>query len=196
MIQRLREKLESIIPVTDELWHQIQSEWEEISIKKGEKLVRYGEFNKKIYFVSSGSLEISMILNDGAAKSVWFFLDEIFPVATTQDSAFLDEPTKYEITALEDCTLLRSDCTTMDITIEKYPQLYKFKSEDILRDFITMNEIRNHIIMLKPLDFLKYLKTNYPSILRRIPDKNLANVMGITPEWYSKLKKKLKFELA
>lgn len=189
MIQRLREKLESIIPVTDELWHQIQSEWEEISIKKGEKLVRYGELNKKVFFVASGSLEISMILNDGSAKSVWFFLDEIFNVATTQDSAFLDEPTKNEITALEDCILLKSDCKMLDETIEKYPQLYKFKSEDILSDFITMNEIRNHIITLKPLDFLKYLNTNYPSIVQRIPDKNIANVMGITPEWYSKLKK-------
>lgn len=73
MIQRLKEKLESIIPITDELWCQIQSEWEEIQVKKGEKLVRYGEINKKIYFVLKGSLEISMILNDGSAKSVWFF---------------------------------------------------------------------------------------------------------------------------
>lgn len=195
MLQRLKEKIQSVIPVNDKLWNKIQSEWDEIHIRKGDKLVRYGELNKKIFFVSSGSLEISMILNDGSAKSVWFFLDEIFNVATTQDSAFLDEPTKYEITALEDCVLLRSDCRMLDETIKKYPQLYKFKSEDILHDFIIMNEIRNHIITLKPLDFLKYLSTHYPSIVERVPDKNIANFMGITPEWYSKLKKKLKFEL-
>jgi signal-transduction protein with cAMP-binding, CBS, and nucleotidyltransferase domain len=190
MIQCLREKLESIIPITDEMWYQIQSEWEEVRVKKGEKLVRYRELNKKIYFVLSGSLEISMILNDGSAKSVWFFLDEIFNVATTQDSAFMDEPTKYEITALEDSVLLRSDCNVLEETANLYPILHKFKAEDILYNFITMNEIRNHIIAQKPLDFLKYLQANYPSILRRIPNKNLANVMGITPEWYSKLKKK------
>ena len=191
MIHRLKEKIQSVIPVNDKLWHAIESEWEEIHIKKGDKLVRYGELNKKIFFVASGSLEISMILNDGSAKSVWFFLDEIFNVATTQDSAFMDQPTKYEITALEDSILLRSDCRIMDETIEEFPELYKFKAEDILHDFITMNEIRNHIISLKPLDFLKYLSENYPSVLKRVPDKNIANFMGITPEWYSKLKKKL-----
>lgn len=180
-----------MIPLNDKLWHVIESEWEEIYVKKGDKLVDYGELNKKVFFVASGSLEISMILNDGSAKSVWFFLDEIFNIATTQDSVFMDQPTKYEITALENSILLQSDFRKVDQTIEEYPEFYKFKAEDILHDFIIMNEIRNHIISLKPLDFLKYLSENYPSVLTRVPDKNIANLMGITPEWYSKLKKKL-----
>ena len=195
MIQRLKKKIESVIPLEEEFWKVIQSQWEEIHVKKGDKLVHYGELNKKVFFVGSGSLEISMILNDGSAKSVWFFLDEIFNIATTQDSAFMDEPTKYEITALEDCILLKSNCNTLEETARRFPQLHQFKAEDILQDFIIMNEIRNHIIAHKPLDFLKYLSSNYPLIVRRVPDKNIANFMGITPEWYSKLKKKLKYKI-
>ncbi|MBW1296216.1 Crp/Fnr family transcriptional regulator [Aquimarina litoralis] len=194
MIENLKQKIEATITVSDELWNVIRNEWKEIHVKKGDKLVGYGELNTKVFFVLSGSLEISLILNDGSSKSVWFYLDELFNVATTQDSAFLGVPTKYEITVLEDSVLLQSDCHVLDKTAEKFPELYKFKADGVLQDSILMNEIRNHIITLKPLDFVQYLYDNFPIFVERIPAKNIANFMGITPEWYSKLQKKLRLE--
>ena len=195
MLEHLKQKLASVIPVSPSLWNQISNEWKEVYVKKGEKLVHFGALNTKVFIVISGSLEISLILSDGSSKSVWFFLDELFNVATTPDSAFLNTPTKYEVTALEDSVLLQSDCHTLDRTAEKFPELYKFKAQGILHDSILMNEIRNHIITYKPLDFVKYLYNNYPIFIERIPSKHIANFMGITPEWYSKLKKKIRHEL-
>lgn len=194
MIEHLREKLASVIPVSEALWSQVKEEWKEVHVQKGRKIVHFGDLNTKVFIVVSGSLEISLILSDGTSKSVWFFLDELFNVATTPDSAFLNTPTKYEITALEDTVLLQSDCSTLDKTAEKFPELYKFKAQGILHDSILMNEIRNHIITYKPLDFVKYLYDNYPIFVERIPSKHIANFMGITPEWYSKLKKKIRLE--
>lgn len=194
MIENLRRKIETTIPVSDELWNVIRNEWKEIHVKKGDKLVGYGELNTKVFFVLSGSLEISLILNDGSSKSVWFYLDELFNFAYTQDSVFLGIPTKYEITVLEDSILLQGDAQVMEKTAEKFPELYRFKADGVLQDSILVNEIRNHIITLKPLDFVQYLHNNFPIFMERIPAKNIANFMGITPEWYSKLKRKLRLE--
>ncbi len=105
MVEHIKEKLLSIIPLREGLWEQMKKQWKEVHVKKGEKLVNFGELNTKAFCVTSGSLEISLILSDGTSKSVWFFLDEIFNFATTQDSVFLGIPTKYEITALEDSVL-------------------------------------------------------------------------------------------
>lgn len=60
-----------------------------------------------------------------------------------------------------------------------------------MNDLMIMNEIRSRIMVLKPIEVIQYLHKNYPMMIERIPDKNIANLMGITPEWYSKLKKKI-----
>ena len=179
MIEYLKEKLLSVIPVSEELWEEMNNQWKEIHVRKGEKLVCFGDLNTKVFFVASGSLEISLILSDGSSKPVWFFLDELFNFATTQDSVFLGTPTKYELTALEDSMLLQADSKLLDATADKYLELNTFKAEVLLQDIILINEIRNHIITYKPLDFVKYLYDSYPIFIER----HNANFMGITPDW-------------
>ncbi|MEM9000552.1 MAG: cyclic nucleotide-binding domain-containing protein [Bacteroidota bacterium] len=191
MIEKLKANLEKVVPICDELWSEIQKKAKEFFLKKGEVLIKYGSFCKNVYVISSGSFESSLISKNGNRQTVWFFFDELFYVTLTMDSYYLNVPTQYEITALEDSKVLGFDKKFIDHLILKYPSFNQFYRHDIVTSYISTNEIHNIMITHTPLEILQYLKTNYPAILNRAPSKNLAHFMGITPEWYSKLKNKI-----
>ena len=191
MLDKFREKIEEHIPIDDKHWQEIKEDCSVINISKKETLVKYAEYSKDIYFIVSGSFEISQTFTSGDFKTVWFFLDEMFNIMGCLDSIMLDEPTKYEITAIEDSTIIKFSHHSIESWTKKYPYINEFVKNDVLNDLVILFEIRNHMASYTPIDFIKYLKEKYPIILTRIPDKNIAGLMGITPEWYSKMQQKL-----
>jgi len=65
-----------------------------------------------------------------------------------------------------------------------------FYLEDLF-DFIRTQEIGAHRLVHTSLDFIKYIQNKYPLLISRISSKDMAYFTGISPEWYSKLKKKV-----
>ena len=60
-----------------------------------------------------------------------------------------------------------------------------------IKSLLEKSEIRAQIITLDSLEMLQYLHKNYPQILQQVPSKIRSNFLGITPQWLSKIKKKL-----
>nr|WP_321232208.1 Crp/Fnr family transcriptional regulator [uncultured Psychroserpens sp.] len=191
MIDKLRNKIEEYTPIDDKHWEDIKENCTALNIKKKEVLVNNDEQSKDLFFIVSGSFEISQAFNNGDIKTVWFFLDEMFDIMGCLDSVFLGEATKYEITAIEDSTVIKFSYSALESWLKKYPYLNEFVRKDVLNGLVLLFEIRNHMASHSALEFINYLKNKFPMILDRVPDKNIAELMGITPEWYSKLKRKL-----
>ncbi|MEP0266348.1 Crp/Fnr family transcriptional regulator [Dokdonia sp.] len=189
---KFREKIEEYVLISNEEWNIIENHCEVFQIKNKEVLVKYGTLNKNVFFLAQGSFEMSLILEHDDTKTVWFFEDEIFNMLTTVDSVLLNEHTKYEITALEDSLVVKFDFDKFDFLASKYQNINEFIKRDIMDGFVVFHEIRNHMISHSPADFITYFHKKFPTILHKIPDKNIAQFMGITPEWYSKIKKKVK----
>ena len=191
MLNKFREKIEEYTSIDDKHWEDIKQNCTILSIKKKEILVKYNNSTDALFFIVSGSFEISQTFNNGDVKTVWFFLDDMFDIMGCFDSVFLGIATKYEITAIENSTVIKFSYNLIESWLKKYPYLNEFIRKDIINDLVNLFEIRNHMSSHSSLEFIKYLKTNYPNILDRIPNKNIAELMGITPEWYSKLQKRI-----
>ncbi|WP_394746723.1 Crp/Fnr family transcriptional regulator [Spongiimicrobium salis] len=189
MIEKLLEKMKEIIPVSDELWKDVQKHTKIMYLKRGEVLIPYSQVDTNAYLVVQGSFDASLISLDGSRKTIWFYFDGLFDSIVCMDSYFLNQPTKYEITALEDAIVFKVSKQEVDVLVEKYPAMNEFYRTDIIANFIKVDEIRNHMIAYTPKEFLAYLRTHYPEIFLRIPAKNIAHFMGITPEWYSKIQR-------
>ncbi|MEM9001668.1 MAG: Crp/Fnr family transcriptional regulator [Bacteroidota bacterium] len=190
MIDILKTKLERHIEVDDELWQEMQQNTTSLFVKKKDILIDYGSIDRNVYAIASGSFEVALVSTNGNRQVVWFFLDNFSNSAVCMDSHFLNEPTKYEIKAMEDSLVYVFKKSDIDAWLIKYPNFNLFFRSDVLEKFINMNEIRNHMVSHTPYEFLKYLRENYPIILEKTPRKNLAQFMGITPEWLSKITKK------
>lgn len=192
ILHKFKSKIEEYVLLSDNEWDVIKNHCQVIQIKNKEVLVKYGSLSKDVYFLANGSLEMSLIVEQNDAKTVWFFLDDVFDILATEDSVLLNEHTKYEITALEDCTLIKFDYDTFDSLATKYQNISELIRRETMNDLVISNEIRNHMISHSPADFITYFHQKFPTVLDRIPDKIIAQFMGITPEWYSKIKKKVK----
>ncbi|MEM9001667.1 MAG: Crp/Fnr family transcriptional regulator [Bacteroidota bacterium] len=190
MIGILKTKLERFIEVNHELWEEVQRNTTELFIKKGGILIKYGSIDRNVYVVASGSFEAILLSTNGNRQVVWFFFDDFSDAAVCMDSHFLGELTKYEIKAMEDSLVYAFKKSDIDAWLIKYPNFNLFFRSHILEQLIDQNEIRNHMVSHTPHDFLQYLKEKYPVILKRTPRKKLAQFMGITPEWLSKITKK------
>lgn len=193
MYDKLRKKLAKYGQNIDEyLWEEMQAKSQLISLSKNEVLVAQGSRRKSAYFICSGGFVKSSITQEGEVKGIWFHLDALFPMAVCGDSYFLNEATKYEIRALEDSTVIRLNKTDMDHWVLKYPTFNQFYIRDLVADFMAINEIRAFAHTHSPEHTFTYINSNYPLIVQRVSSKNMAHFLGISPEWYSKLKKRMK----
>lgn len=193
MLAKLKNKLEASMTLSDELWKEIKDTRVEKHIKKGETIINYSSINRKVHIVISGAFETSLISTNGDKQTTWFHFDELFDVVVCFDSYYLNEPTKYEVVALENAEVCIFHKDALDSLRKKYPEMNEFYINEIIGDTIHLAEIRNHMIAHTPKEFLAYLKKHYPIFLERTPSNKLAQFMSITPEWLSKIKKGLDF---
>ncbi|MEM7486777.1 MAG: hypothetical protein AAF348_16335 [Bacteroidota bacterium] len=189
MIEILKEKIEKSFSMNDDLWEDLQKKAKKKVVKKGEVLISYSSNQQIISCIVAGSFEMSLINANGDQKTIWFFFDDLFDVAVCMDSYFLKEPTKYEITALEDSVVFQITKSTNDLWRSKFPLFNQYYQDSIIGDYIISTEMRNYMVAHTPKEFIVYLKEHYPIFFERTPSKRIASFMGVTPEWYSKLRR-------
>ena len=186
---QLKRRLERSVTVSDELWDKVSRNVTLISLKKGQTVVPYGAVNRFAFFLASGSCICSQASTSGKTRVVWFYFDDLFEFFSTPDSYFEQEPTKYEIKALQDAEVIKIHRDTIEELTGTDREFSKFVIEQIMFDFMAVFEARSCLLTFTSAEFLAYTKKKYPLIFERMPDKYLADLMGVSAEWYSKLKK-------
>ena len=186
-IEKLKFRLESQFELPPALWNEIARSAKQISLKKDEVLIPYSSKKKAAYLILDGALIQSLIDSNGEKSATWFFFHNLSNVAICFDSYFLDEYTKYEITALQETLVCEIPKEKIEDWANRFPSFNKFYREDCIRAFILSVEIRNYMVSHTPAEFLRYLRESHPEIISKVPSKYLADFMGITPEWLSKM---------
>ena len=189
MVEKFKDKIEKYVKVSDEFLKDLERSSKPLEIKKNTVLVEQGGIYRKAFFIAKGSFKSSLLIPEGSFKTTWFYFDELFSIIPIKDSFLSGKATKYQITALEDSEVLEFDMASVNLWLQKYPEFNEFFRLDMITDFIMGEEIRTHLISYTKKDFLKYLRANFPINITRTPSHALANFMGITPEWCSKLKR-------
>lgn len=191
MLEKLKNRLEAFMPLEPAFWKEVLEYSKILTVKKNEILINYDSKSKDGYFILEGSFMVSQVQESGQSKAVWFHFDEIFDFMATPDSYFMDTPTKYELKALEDSKVVKLNKQRVDSWVQTYSCFNQIYIQSIITDFVTIYEARSSLLSLSALDFLKYTKENFPFIFEKLPSYYIADFIGVTPEWYSKLQKKL-----
>ncbi|MEN0004686.1 MAG: hypothetical protein AAF798_11095 [Bacteroidota bacterium] len=177
--------------IITELWPEIRANSKVMHLKKNEILIPISKVQTYSYFIVAGSFVTSFISADGVEKAVWFNFDDQFRIVISANSYFYEEPSIYKTTAAEHSTVIRFAKRQVDEWAAKSSAFNQMYFQDVVNYFVSLQELMAYKLSHTPLQFLSFLKGKYPSYFERLSSKHLAHFAGVSPEWYSKLKKRL-----
>jgi CRP-like cAMP-binding protein len=156
--------------------------------KKGDFILRIGEYCRFIGFLNSG-LIVGTIINEGKEIACNFTLENCF--FTYAEGLGYNTPSHKNFIALEDCEMLV-------LNKEKLPLLFSLNSKfETLFTQILAEEIRNLLLAEQnsrtqsvETRYLQFIDT-FPDAFNRIPLKYIAGYLGIEAPSLSRLRKRL-----
>jgi len=158
------------------------------SISKKDYLIRTSEICRYDYFVISGCLKVCYINRKGVECIIKFAIENWWVVDL--DSFLNYKPSFYYIQAVEDTELFRLSRTNYDLLHQKIPAFQKFSKERWQAGFIALQQRIIQNLSLTAEERYWNFRQKYPNLEQRISQKLIAAYLGITPEFFSMMRKK------
>lgn len=163
-----------------------------LSVKSQTLLVRPGDVCSNVYFVLSGGFVCRYINEDlDIEKTINFYMPDLHPFMSCIDSFFSGTKTRCELRAISNATVLVIAKNDIEALAATDNNLFKFYHAMVTTALQEENDFKLKIIAYSSEQLYQYLITTFPSIIQRVPSRFIAEFMGISPEWLSKLKHKI-----
>lgn len=164
-----------------------------LELKTHNILVNVGEKCNKVYYVLEGGFIMKYFdHNTSVERTINFHLPNFQPFMTIVESYFHNKVSNYQIKAFQASKLIELDKKDINRVISENEDLYKFYVDMIVNVLISENEFKSRLISLDTKSLYQYLNNSWPQIIKNVPSKYIAEFMGISSEWLSKLKSKMK----
>lgn len=186
-----REKIKSLINLSDEEWYVFMEFLKIKKIKKNDCFAEEGKTCKEIGFIIKGAVRYCNVV-DGKEITGYFSFENNF--VTAIKSYLTEEPCLYNIKTLEDTyfvTISRRNMQAMinipllSCKIERFGRLlsesFNILFEDRLKSFVIKTAEERYRELLE----------SGKDIVNRIPVQYIAQFIGITPVSLSRIRKKI-----
>ncbi|MDR3272849.1 MAG: Crp/Fnr family transcriptional regulator [Flavobacteriaceae bacterium] len=153
-------------------------------------LLKQNEIEEYYYFVISGCLRTYIIDSKGVEKVIqfspqgWWIADN--------ESLIFHTRTKFNIEAVFDSEVFMLSRSNMINSVKRCPELRSYYAESVERSLVflrnRLNEILNMTAKQRYLNFCE----KFSNLVEAVPQKYIASYIGVTPEFFSTMKKKLR----
>ena len=152
-------------------------------------ILNAGEVCKYSYFVNSGLLR-NFNINDNIVEHVLSFACEGWWIGDMY-SLISQKPGNLFIEVLEDCEVVMLSKGNQDELYHLIPKLERF-FRILTENSLVANQERlmDNLSLSAEERFEKFCK-RYPTLVQRVPQKQIASYIGVTPEFFSKMKSRL-----
>ncbi|MCU4165138.1 Crp/Fnr family transcriptional regulator [Carboxylicivirga caseinilyticus] len=191
MFEQLEKIIKKEVSFSADFWEELKNCAENIYIKKNEHLIHQGEVCRYGYFLNRGSLIHYFQSENGKETVLSFYVDHYYQFLSSPLSYFNEIGSTFEIKALEDCKLIAFHKDNLEKLSQKYPDFAVFYHKITATALHNMYLYTAMRLSLSAEDFLIYLMKNMSAIFERIPDKYIAQFVGVSGEWLCKVKKKI-----
>ena len=157
------------------------------TLRRKEVLLREGEVSRHQTYVVSGCLRTYSIDDNGREHIVMFGPEDWW--AGDMYSFLTEKPATYTIDALETTTVIqlsKKDIDSLYISIPKFERFFRMLFQNAF--VIHQNRVAGNLSR-KAEDRYKQFTQTYPGLEQRIAGKYIASYLGVTPEFYSGMKK-------
>ena len=174
------------VPLTQKEQETIKKFLTPKKIRRKQYLLQEGDISRYEYFVNKGCLRTYTIDEKGQEHIIQFAIEDWW---TGDMYSFLTQtPARYTIDAIEDSELFCLEKNGLEELYIKVPKFEKFFRHLLQNAFIALQE-RIIANLSQPADerYCTFI-TKYPDMEKRLPLKQIAAYLGITPESLSRIR--------
>lgn len=188
----LLESLEKHIVLTEVEKELITAVLRERKVKKGQFLVHEGAVCRCTNFVTEGSLRTYFVDREGQEHIVQFAIEGWW--ISDLNSFIQQVPATFNVQAIEDSVVIELPYEGLESLFDQIPKLERYFRVITQRAFVAFQQRVVQNISMSAEDRYLAFRQKYPRIELRIPQKWVASYLGISAEFLSKIKKRLKEE--
>jgi CRP-like cAMP-binding protein len=188
-MKSILENISKHISLTEEETSLFLSKTETKQFKAKTILLSAGEICKHSYFVNSGLLR-SFNINDNIVEHVLSFACEGWWIGDMY-SLLSQKPGNLFIEVLEDAEIVLLSRENQEELYTQIPKLERFFRILIENSLVANQErLMDNLSLTAEERFEKFCK-KYPTLIQKVPQKQIASFIGVTPEFFSKMKARL-----
>jgi CRP-like cAMP-binding protein len=188
-LAQILENISKIVTLSPEAELLFLSKIETKHYKAKTIILNAGEVCKYSYFVNSGLLR-SFNINDNIVEHVLSFACEGWWIGDMY-SLLSQKPGNLFIEVLEDAEVVLLSKENQETLYHQLPKLERFFRIIVENSLVAYQErLMDNLSLTAEERFDKFCK-KYPSLIQKVPQKQIASFIGVTPEFFSKMKSRL-----
>jgi CRP-like cAMP-binding protein len=158
------------------------------TVPKGSLVLKKGQIAQQYFFIVSGGLRF-YYEGENDENTTWVVFENEF--LTEISSLNPQKPTRFNIIAIEDTELIIIDKKDMEFLYAHIPVWHEFARKIWEETTVRMiDQILKFQTLTAEERYLEFM--NNTEMLKKIPVKQLASVLGITPNALSRIRKNIR----
>jgi CRP-like cAMP-binding protein len=184
-IDKLKQLVFSINPLTENEWDDLSRIWVPVSFKRKTILTAAGEVEKHLYFVTAGVQRAFYLDEDHPESTIVFTYPYSF--SGVADSFMTQTPSRYFLETLTTSEMLRTSYKQVSALMDKYHNIERWVRKATAFALAGALERQVELMSFTAEEKFRILLKRSPHVLQIIPHKYLASYLGIDPSTFSKL---------
>ena len=186
---QILDNITKIVTLSDVEKELILSKIEVRDYKAKTILLQAGEICKHSYFVNSGIVR-SFNINDHIVEHVLHFACEGWWIGDMY-SLLSQKPGNLFIEVLEDAEIVLLSKENQGLLYHEIPKLERFFRILTENSLVAHQERLMDNLSLSAEERFEKFCAKYPTLIQHVPQKQIASYIGVTPEFFSKMKAKM-----
>ena len=187
-LDRFRKKIGSFTQLPEMDFMRFANVLHERHINKGEVLLKEGQVCRQFYFIFKGCIR-GFSLENGREVNVKFYFED--DIASNFESFKTEQPSQFYLVAIED-SIVYFGIKTEAIPVLESDSAFSVFAFRFFQDlYLKEEDHANSFKLLSPEERYRYLLTNQPHYLQRIPISYLASYLGMSRETLTRIRKKV-----
>jgi CRP-like cAMP-binding protein len=188
-MQSIIQNISKHVTLTPEEQALFLSKTETKIVKAKTILLSAREISKETYFVNSGILR-SFYINDNIIEHVLHFACEDWWIGDMY-SYISEKPGNLFIEVLEEAEIVILPKENQQELYQQIPKLERFFRILAENSLVAHQERLMDNLSLTAEERFEKFCTKYPTLIQSIPQKHIASFIGVTPEFFSKMKARM-----
>lgn len=188
MYDKLKTYCKNTVPLTDEELKLIDTYFEVKDLKKKDFLLQDGKVCNFVVFIANGTIR-HFHIKDGVEKTCDISFENSW--ATDFQSFTHDTSCIMNLQAMEDTTVFvirKENLYKLYTECPKYETFGRLMAEQVA---LRATEIAMSLSSDKPEERFQNLIKKQPELFQRVPQKYIANFLGISPESLSRIRSRI-----